>query len=121
MGVVNWRTKADVTIDLGPVPKKHGIDFNAARVAHVHPAENRIELCDGGSIAYGYLVIATGPELAFDGIEGFGPQHNTNSICDVDHAMNAKDHWEDYCKEPGPIVVGAVQGASCYGPATNSP
>lgn len=114
---VKWRTKTDVTIDLGPVLQKHGIDFNAAGAAHVHPAENRIELTDGTSIAYDYLVIATGPELAFDEIEGFGPHHNTSSICDVDHAMEANGRWEDFCKDPGPIVVGAVQGASCYGPA----
>ena len=25
--------------------------------------------------------------------------------------------WEEFCKNPGPIVVGAVQGASCFGPA----
>ena len=52
---VNWRTKADITIDLGQVLQKHGIDFNAAGAAHVHPAENRIELTDGTSIAYGHL------------------------------------------------------------------
>ena len=25
--------------------------------------------------------------------------------------------FEDFCKKPGPIVTGAVQGASCFGPA----
>ena len=81
-------------------------------------AENRVELGDGSSLAYDYLVVATGPELAFDEIEGFGPEHNTNSICDVDHATHARtSRWEEFCKDPGPIVVGAVQGASCYGPA----
>jgi len=27
------------------------------------------------------------------------------------------DNWQAFVKDPGPIVVGAVQGASCYGPA----
>src|SRR6516225_5063422 len=40
----------------------------------VHPSENRVELGDGTSINYDYLVIATGPELAFDEIPGLGPQ-----------------------------------------------
>ena len=31
--------------------------------------------------------------------------------------MRANSRWEEFCKNPGPIVVGAVQGASCYGPA----
>ena len=78
---------------------------------------NRVELGDGTSIAYDYLVVATGPELAFDEIEGLGPERNTNSVCDVDHATAAKRRVGGICKNSGPIVVGAVQGASCYGPA----
>jgi sulfide:quinone oxidoreductase len=35
----------------------------------------------------------------------------------VDHAVKAGQAWEQFVKDPGPIVVGAVQGASCYGPA----
>ena len=114
---VNWRKKSDITVDLTTVMPKHGIDFSAAGAARVHPEENRVDLADGTSLAYDYLVVATGPELAFDEIEGFGPEKNTNSVCDVDHAMTANVRWEAFCKDPGPIVVGAVQGASCYGPA----
>ncbi len=76
-----------------------------------------MHLGDGGQLNYDYLVIATGPKLAFDEIEGLGPQANTNSICDVGHASRASEKWEAFCKDPGPMVVGAVQGASCYGPA----
>jgi sulfide:quinone oxidoreductase len=46
-----------------------------------------------------------------------GPQGYTQSVCNVDHACGANDAWEQFCANPGPIVVGAVQGASCYGPA----
>jgi sulfide:quinone oxidoreductase len=114
---VKWRTKKDITIELAAVLPKHGIGFSAAGAARVHAAENRVELGDGSSVSYDYLVIATGPELAFDEIEGLGPERNTSSICDVDHATQANDRWEAFCKDPGPIVVGAVQGASCFGPA----
>lgn len=114
---VNWRKKSDITVDLTTVMPNHGIEFSAAGAARVLPEENRVELGDGTSLAYDYLVVATGPELAFDEIEGFGPEKNTNSVCDVDHAMTANGKWEEFCKDPGPIVVGAVQGASCYGPA----
>ena len=31
--------------------------------------------------------------------------------------MKARAAFDAFCKNPGPIVVGAVQGASCYGPA----
>jgi sulfide:quinone oxidoreductase len=114
---VKWRTKNDITIDLATVLPKHGITFSAAGAARVHAAENRVELGDGTSLPYDYLVVATGPELAFDEIEGLGPEKNTQSVCDVDHATTANAAWEAFCKDPGPIVVGAVQGASCYGPA----
>ena len=114
---VKWRQKQDIIVDLASVLQRHGIGFNAAGAKQVYAAENRVELGDGTSINYDYLVVATGPELAFDEIEGFGPEHNTNSICDVDHASAANKRWEEFCKNPGPIVVGGVQGASCFGPA----
>lgn len=76
---VKWRTKEDITVDLASVLPRNGVQFNAAGATRVHPAENRVELGDGSSLIYDYLVIATGPELAFDEIEGFGPEHNTNS------------------------------------------
>ena len=40
-------------------------------------------------VDYDYLVIATGPDLAFDEIEGSVPAGNTDSICQTDHAVAA--------------------------------
>lgn len=114
---VGWRKKKDITIDLAPVLAKQNIKFVHGKAKKLHADDNRIELFEGDDVSYDYLVIATGPELAFDEIEGFGPEHNTQSICSVDHATGANEAWEKFCANPGPIVVGAVQGASCYGPA----
>ena len=114
---VSWRKREAIEIKLAPVMKKKGIDFNPAGAKRVHPAENRIELEGGGALVYDYLVIATGPDLAFDEIEGLGPTAHTHSICHVDHAEKTAQAFEAFVKAPGPIVVGAVQGASCYGPA----
>ena len=50
-------------------------------------------------------------------MEGLGPKGHTSSVCHVDHAIEAGKQWDEFVKDPGPIVVGAVQGASCYGPA----
>ena len=69
------------------------------------------------SLDYDYLIIATGPELAFDEIEGLGPDGFTQSVCHIDHAEKARPSFEAFCKNPGPIVIGAAQGASCFGPA----
>ena len=114
---VGWRKKSDITVKLDPVFKKYGIGFNSSGAKRVHPDENAVELNDGTRINYDYLVIATGPQLAFDEIEGFGPAQNTRSVCTTDHAIEGYEAWEEFCKNPGPIVVGAVQGASCFGPA----
>jgi len=115
---VGWRKKSDITIDLAPVLKKQGIGFIADAVTKVDPANNKVVLESGKEVSYDYLIIATGPELAFDEIPGLGPNGGfTQSICTIDHATNAHVAFEEFCKNPGPIVVGAVQGASCYGPA----
>ena len=115
---VGWRTPDDITIDIAQTMKKKGIAFRPSPMTKLVPEENRMELADGSAISYDYLIIATGPELAFDEIEGLGPHGGfTQSVCHVDHADKAHDAFEAFCKDPGPIIVGAVQGASCYGPA----
>jgi sulfide:quinone oxidoreductase len=115
---VRWREPEAIQVHLPPIFAKKGIGFTSAGAKRIHPAEKRVELNNGESINYDYLVIATGPDLAFDEIEGFGPNGgHTVSVCHTSHASEAADAFEEFCKNPGPIVVGAAQGASCYGPA----
>jgi sulfide:quinone oxidoreductase len=114
---VNWRRSSDSEIDLAPVFAGKGIAFRPSAATKLDPEHNTIALADGTSVTYDYLVIATGPELAFDEIPGLGPDGHTQSICHVSHAERAAEAFEAFCKNPGPIVMGAVQGASCFGPA----
>ncbi|MBL8488929.1 MAG: NAD(P)/FAD-dependent oxidoreductase [Rhodocyclaceae bacterium] len=114
---VDWRKRGDIEIDIEPVLLKRKIGFVPVGAKRVHPDRNQIELEDGQVIDYDFLVIATGPKLAFDEVEGLGPKGHTQSICHVDHAVTAEQGWQGFVKDPGPVVVGAVQGASCYGPA----
>ncbi len=114
---VNWRTRENVTLDAGHYLEKKGIKFIATGAKRVHPDRNQIELGDGSTVDYDFLIIATGPKLAFDEVEGMGPGKHTQSVCHVDHAVDAAKAWDEFVKDPGHIVVGAVQGASCYGPA----
>ncbi len=114
---VGWRSRDAIEVDLKAVFDKRGIALHPQGAKKLMPGEKSIELNDGTIVAYDYLVIATGPDLAFDEIKGFGPEHNTQSICHVDHALQAKTAFDALVAKPGPVVIGAVQGASCFGPA----
>ncbi len=114
---VNWRTRDDISLDIAPLLERKNIEFIPVGAKRVHPERNVLELSDGRELEYDFLIIATGPKLAFDEVEGLGPKGHTSSICHVEHAVESGKAWDDFVKDPGPIVVGAVQGASCYGPA----
>ncbi|PUE50924.1 pyridine nucleotide-disulfide oxidoreductase [Limnohabitans sp. 2KL-1] len=114
---VDWRKRKDIEMEIEPTLKRKGVELIAQAAKRVHPESNQVELLDGTQVDYDYLVIATGPKLAFDEIPGLGPDGFTQSICHVSHAETAKLNWDRFTADPGPIVVGAVQGASCYGPA----
>ncbi|TPJ81235.1 FAD/NAD(P)-binding oxidoreductase [Mesorhizobium sp. B2-6-2] len=114
---VGWRVRDDVTVDLVDIFKRRGIALRHEGAKKVLPKENRVELNDGSLVDYDYLIIATGPDLAFDEVSGLGPAGHTQSICHIDHAVAMRARFDELVRKPGPIVVGAVQGASCYGPA----
>ncbi|MCA3437687.1 MAG: NAD(P)/FAD-dependent oxidoreductase [Rhodobacter sp.] len=114
---VGWRAREDIEVDLTGVMERRGITLLTQGAARVHPAESRIELTDGADVAYDYLVIATGPDLAFDEIPGLGPEGHTASVCHTDHALKAEEAVRQLIARPGPVIIGAVQGASCFGPA----
>ncbi len=114
---VGWREREDISVDLSAVFSRRGIALRPEGARRVHPVENRIELNDDSFLDYDYLIVATGPELAFDEVPGLGPSGHTQSICQIDHAAETKTAFEALGKAPGPVVVGAAQGASCFGPA----
>ena len=114
---VGWRNRKDVEIDLSPVFQRRGIAFRTEGAKRLRPEENRIEMNSGEDVVYDYLVIATGPELAFDEIEGLGPDHCTQSICEGVHAEWARAAFETLATKGGPAIIGAAAGASCFGPA----
>ncbi len=114
---VDWRKRDDIEMDVAPALARKKIDFIGVGAKRLHPEKNEIELDDGRMVGYDYLVIATGPKLAFEEVEGLGPKGHTQSICHVDHAVEAEQQWQKFVQDPGHVVVGAVQGASCYGPA----
>jgi len=115
---VGWRTREAITLPLEPVLKKHGINFIAGWVEKIDATANKLILKNGQEVGYDYLLIATGPRLAFDEVPGSGPVSGfTQSVCTVDHAEKSYADFQKLLTDPGPVVVGAVQFASCFGPA----
>lgn len=114
---VGWRKPEDVQIEVRPYLAKKQIGFVSSGCAKVEAAENRLLLKDGTTLSYDYLVIATGPRLAFDEVPGLGPAAHTQSVCTTGHALDAWEAYQRFVKDPGPIVVGAAAAASCFGPA----
>lgn len=114
---VGWRKRNDITFPLAPPLNSKGIDFIAASVNRIDAAGNRLELDDGKSVEYDFLVITTGPKLAFEEVTGSGPEGHTLSVCTVDHAEKAYASYQKLLDDPGHVVIGAMPFASCFGPA----
>jgi len=88
---VDWRTRKDISVSLAPTMAKMGIDFTHVGAKRILPDSNQVELGDGTVLDYDFLVIATGPRLAFDEVSGLGPEGYTQSVCHVDHAEAARN------------------------------
>ena len=91
-----------VVFELAPVYRRRGIVFLQARAVELWPeggaAEARPHVViestgdrpgERSSVAYDYLVNATGPRLNFAATPGLGPEAHTVSVCTHDHAEHA--------------------------------
>ena len=114
---VGWRDRAAITMPIEKYLAKKKINFIAQRVDKIDAPNKKLELADGETVDYDYLIIATGPRLAFEEVEGSGPEGFTESICVIDHAEKAWANYQKLLEKPGPIVIGAMPFASCFGPA----
>ena len=114
---VGWRERDTITFPIRPYLEKKKIDFVAQRVLKIDASGSTLELQDGSRLSYDYLVITTGPKLSFEEVPGSGPEAHTHSICTVNHAEKAWGDYQTFLENPGPAIIGAMPGASCFGPA----
>ena len=117
-----WRTPKQITFPLRPALENRGIEFLQTTVERIDPARQVVAVADGRGgreeIVYDYLLIATGPHVDFNVVPGVGPHGGfTHSICTIEHAQEAREAWKEFVKNPGPVIVGAVQGSACFGAA----
>lgn len=115
---VGWREADQITLNAGEHLEKKSIRFVPRRITNINADAKTVSTQQGDVHSYDYLLICTGPRLAFEEVAGTGPHDGfTQSVCTTPHAAEAWLHYQEFLKNPGPIIVGAVQGASCFGPA----
>lgn len=114
---MGWRRPEDITLTLGEMLRPKGINLIEEGATGVDADSSKV-ITASQEIPYDYLVIATGPALGFSAVPGLGPKGGyTECIFELDQAVRARDAWNKFLENPGPLVVGAVQGVSCFGPA----
>jgi len=112
------RTMQDIRFDLRPIFQREGIRFIQQAAERVDPDRNTVYLPDGEPLQYDYLVVATGVKMNFDIVDGLRPEDNKiQNIVIPKLALKTKEAFENLVNDPGPVVVGATQGASCMGAA----
>ena len=115
---VGWRNADDFTLAAATYLTRKDIAFVPQPATRIDAAHKTVETGGGERFDYDYLLICTGPKLAFEEVPGSGPTHgNTQSVCTTPHAQQAWTAYQQFLENPGPILIGAVQGASCFGPA----
>ena len=114
---VGWRRPEQTRVALRVPLESKGVQWIEDTVGAIDASRNELTLSTGDKVAYDYLVITTGPKLAFEEVPGLGPAAFTQSVCTQAHALQAWEAYQRFVQNPGPIVVGAAAGASCFGPA----
>jgi len=110
------RRPDDLSFPVAPTLETHGIEFVHRAADVIHADEHRVSAGDR-DYAYDYLVIATGYKNNFDVAPGLGPGGNAVTITSLEDAIKAGERWRAFLNQPGDVVVGATQGASCFGAA----
>ena len=110
------RTAMDISVPIARVLGEHDIEFVHGEATKIDPTSRKVESTQGVQ-GYDYLVIATGFVNDFDVIPGLGPNGNAYSITALEGAVDAAEGWARFVNDPGPVVVGATQGAACFGAA----
>ena len=109
------RDRDDISFNVEPTLTEHGIDFEHHAATGLDPQARTVTLDDGRSLSYDYLVIGTGYRNNLDAVPGF--RENTRTITALPAAEETGVAWTKFLDDPGDIVIGATQGASCFGAA----
>ena len=109
------RERKDITFQVAPTFASHGVEFIQKAAAKIEPDLNQVIDVDGGVHSYDYLVIATGTKNDWNRVPGL--YENAGTIVTLQDAEKSGEQWKRFLDDPGDIVIGATQGASCFGAA----
>ncbi len=109
------RNEGNVTFKVAPTFEKGGVHFINTAAIEIKPEAKKIDLANGQTLDYDYLVIATGTRNKPEHVSGL--LENTSTITTLGDAENAGREWKKFLENPGDIVIAATQGASCFGAA----
>lgn len=110
----NRREMKDISFRKDRILKKKGVEFVHAEALDTD-TEKQIVHTSKGDFEYDHLVVATGPKVKFDVAPGLA--EHAHYIGSPQGAMKLRAAFEDFKKNPGPIVIGATQNAGCMGAA----
>ena len=126
---IGTRTAKEISVPMTEACRAGNVNYVPGRLTRVDAIKKEIHVLLEGdtketTMTYDYLVGATGPKLDWGGIldpdKHFSEDMKMSevSVCTTPHAESGLDAYHHLVKAGGgPIVVGAIQGASCFGPA----
>lgn len=104
----------EIAVPREKILARRGVNFVLDNAIKVEPTENKV-YTEKGVYDYDHLVIATGPKVKFDIAPGI--KEHACYIGTPPGAMDTRAKLDAFKKNPGPIVIGATQGAGCMGAA----
>jgi len=109
------RTPQDIIFPVAPTLEQHEVEYIHAAATAIDPEHKVVITTDGTAQGYDYLIIATGYRNKMDAVPGLA--ENAVTITTLEDAVKAREAWRAFLADPGDIVVGATQGAGCFGAA----
>ncbi len=115
--IMGWRKPEDITLSVREILERKKVKFFHEPATHIEPESLKVHT-PFRELPFDYLIISTGPYLSFEDVPGLGPQKGfTDCTLTLAHALRTHLSWERLLEEPGPIILGAAQGVSCFGPS----
>jgi sulfide:quinone oxidoreductase len=107
------REPEDISFDVRPLFAERGIGFRQERIVRIDPVGNTVRTSEGDH-EFDYLLVALGPSAERMRPWGLGAAHTSWSINSLDDALRTRAAWQRFVLAPGPMVVGAADGAPLY-------